>query len=284
MAFEGSARPGVALFDRAKQRRVKTTKQTPCPREVRTRPNSTRDVRHDVARRERTRRGGSGVAGVRRASDCVRARGPSPATAEGRPMAALESWIERRVLGIDATHACSNPRRHGSVLARRRARGRAPAMRANAGFSETPSRSSARIPPPCAHPGGGDDPSTRGGSRARRDPPGGAPRASRRASRPPRRPHRSRGFLGFFPAGTSLFRSMNALFPVPRAPKLLSKLAHALVVPRLLRPLTHNRWWRLLRHQVQDVHRVPRGRGDELRGQHRREELVRHPVKRWGSR
>ena len=165
MAFEGSARPGVALFDRAKQRRVKTTKQTPCPREVRTRPNSTRDVRHDVARRERTRRGASGVAGVRRASDCVRARGPSPATAEGRPMAALESWIERRVLGIDATHACSNPRRHGSVLARRRARGRAPAMRANAGFSETPSRSSARIPPPCAHPGGGDDPSTRGGSR-----------------------------------------------------------------------------------------------------------------------
>jgi hypothetical protein len=175
MAFEGSARPGLALFDRAKQRRVNTTKQTPCPREVRTRPNSTRDVRHDVARRERTRRGGSGVAGVRRASDFVRARGPSPATAEGRPMAALESWGERRVLGIDATHACSNPRRHGSVLARRRARGRAPAMRANAGFSETRVSIGRRKPPPRATPGGGGVPSTPGGSRA-------PPRSARRSA------------------------------------------------------------------------------------------------------
>ena len=32
----------------------------------------------------------------------------------------------------------------------------------------------------------------------------------------------------------------------------------------------------LFRHQVQDVHRVPRRRRDELRGQHRREEPVRH--------
>ena len=109
---------------------------------------------------------GSGVAGVRRASDaCGRWRGPSPATAEGRPTAAPESWRARRMLGIDATHVSRHPRRHGLARARRRARGRARAMRANAGFSETPSRSSARIPPPCAHPGGGDDPSTRGGSR-----------------------------------------------------------------------------------------------------------------------
>ena len=156
-----------------------------------------------------------------------------------------------------------------------------PAMRANAGFSETPSRSSARIPPPCAHPGGGDDPSTRGGSRVstgsarRRAASLEASLASASTPAPVARLSR------VFPVGTSLVFRTNALFPGSPA---LSKLAHTLVVPRLLRPLTHDRWWRLLRHQVQDVHRVPRGRGDELRGQHRREELYVISVKRWGSR
>jgi hypothetical protein len=32
----------------------------------------------------------------------------------------------------------------------------------------------------------------------------------------------------------------------------------------------------VLRYEVQDVHRVPRGRGDELRRQHRRQEPLRH--------
>lgn len=53
-------------------------------------------------------------------------------------------------------------------------------------------------------PAAATTPRREAGRASRRDPPGGAPRASRRASRPPRRPHRSRGFLGFFPVGTSL--------------------------------------------------------------------------------
>ena len=204
MAFEGSARPGVALFDRAKQRRVKTTKQTPCPREVRTRPNSTRDVRHDVARRERTRRGGSGVAGVRRASDCVRARGPSPATAEG------DRW-RRSSRGLSGVCSVSMPRTPVAILD------------VTGPFSRVAARADARLR--CARtrgfqkrrldrapgyrrrvhiPAAATTPRREAGRASRRDPPGGAPRASRRASRPPRRPHRSRGFLGFFPVGTSL--------------------------------------------------------------------------------
>ena len=39
--------------------------------------------------------------------------------------------------------------------------------------------------------------------------------------------------------------------------------------------LTIRRWRSRLWHQVQDVHRVPRRRGDELRRQHRRQEPVR---------
>lgn len=217
MAFEGSARPRVALFDRAKQRRVNTTKQTPCPREVRIRPNSTRDVRHDVARRERTRRGGSGVAGVRRASDCVRARGPSPATAKGRPMAALESWV----IGVCSV---SMPRTPQAILD------------VTGPFSRVAARADARLR--CARtrgfqkrrldrapgyrrrvyiPAATTTPRREAGRASRRHPPGGAPRASMRASRPPRRPHRSRGFLGFFPQERRSFSGRTRFFPVPRA-------------------------------------------------------------------
>ena len=173
--LDGSARVSLALFDRAQQRRVNTAKQTPCPREVRTRPDSTRDARRGVARRALVTQG-SGVAGVRRASDaCGRWRGPSPATAEGRPTAAPESWRARRMLGIDATHVSRHPRRHGLARARRRARGRARAMRANAGFSETRVSIGRRKPPPRATPGGGGVPSTPGGSRA-------PPRSARRSA------------------------------------------------------------------------------------------------------
>ena len=199
--LDGSARLSVALFDRAQQRRVNTAKQTPCPREVRTRPNSTRDVRRDVARRARTRRrvpaspacvaramrAGAGADPRRRRRRGDRRRRPSRG---GRGVCSVSMPRTSRAIH-DATGSLER------VAARAVARVRCARTR---GFQKRGSRSGAgnrrRVPPPAA----AASPRREAGRAHRRDPPGDAPRASRRASRPSRRPHPRSRLSRVFPS------------------------------------------------------------------------------------
>jgi len=215
MAFGGSARPGVALFDRASS--AESTQQSrhhvqercahvPTARAMSgmtSRVASARDAavpaspacvvraiscgRADPRRRrrrgDRWRRSSRGVSGVCSVS--------MPRT----PLAILDvaGPLSRVATRADARLRCARTRGF-----QKRRLDRAPGYRR-------------RVHIPAA----ATTPRREAGRASRRDPPGGAPRASRRASRPPRRPHRSRGFLGFFPVGRSLVFRTNALFSSP---------------------------------------------------------------------
>ena len=228
--LDGSARVSLALFDRAQQRRVNTAKQTPCPREVRTRPNSTRDARRGVARRARTRRrvpaspacvaramrAGAGADPRRRRRRGDRRRRPS---SRGRGVCSVSMPRTSRAIH-DATGSLER------VAARAVARVRCARTR---GFQKRGSRSGAgnrrRVPPPAA----AASPRREAGRAHRRDPPGEAPRASRRASRPSRHPHPRSRLSRVFPSPCRS-RSLTAFASLPFV-RLPSLFHHQVVAP-----------------------------------------------------
>jgi len=217
MAFEGSARPGVALFDRASS------------------AESTQQSRHHVQERcahVPTARAMSGMtsrvasardAAVPASPACV-VRAISCGRADPRRRRRRGDRWRRSSRGVSGVCSVSMPRTPLAILdvagplsrVSTRADARLRCARTR-GFQKRRLDRAPGYRRRVHIPAAATTPRREAGRASRRDPPGGAPRASRRASRPPRRPHRSRGFLGFFPVGRSLFSGRTRFFPLPQA-------------------------------------------------------------------
>ena len=203
--LDGSARVSLALFDRAQQRRVNTAKQTPCPREVRTRPNSTRDARRGVARRARTRRrvpaspacvaramrAGAGADPRRRRRRGDRRRRPSR---RGRGVCSVSMPRTSRAIHDPRARSSASPRaRSRACDARERGVFR------NAGLDRAPETAAACHPRRRRRPLDARRVARTAAIRpAKRREPRGEPRV-RLGTRIP-----GRGFLGFFPLPVAL--------------------------------------------------------------------------------